>query len=351
MSSSYDDEIKVALTANAAQLEEGVAEATASIKGMQSTVVQEAAAFNAAVQTKVDAMVRLNAAFSGNVATATGMAEAELALDQAMAAGAVTTGEYAAYVAQLDAAEAAMAATATAATAAMTEQAAAITLTGGVAREVGVMIGEVVRGNYSRLEGSTVTLANRSGYLSTALNALLSPLGMVSLAAAGVAYEVFEAGKRFEEMEGTVLATGGAAGLTSGQLVGMAQHVAESTGDLSGAMEAMQRLALSGRFAGHDLELVGQAAADMAALTGESIQSAVGQLVRLQEDPVKAVAKLNDQFHFLTVAQFQEIEAAEAAGDKQKAASIAYDAIATKMQGRAAGPDLCWTAHGDAMGY
>lgn len=334
MSSSYDDEIKVALTANAAQLEEGVAEATASIKGMQQTVVQEAAAFNAAVQTKVDAMVRLNAAFSGNVATTAGMAEAELALDQAMAAGAVTTGEYAAYVAQLDAAEAAMTATATAATAAMTEQAAALTLTGGVAREVGVMIGEVVRGNYTRLEGSTVTLMNRSGYLSTALNALMSPLGMVSLAAAGVAYEIFEAGQKFEAMEGTVLATGGAAGVTAGQLVGMAQRVAESTGDLTGAMEAMQKLSLTGRFAGHDLELVGQAAADMAALTGESIQTAVGQMVRLQEDPVKAVAKLNDQFHFLTLAQFDEIEAAEAAGDKQKAASLAYDAIATKMQGR-----------------
>jgi len=70
MSSSYDDEIKVALTANAAQLEEGVAEATASIKGMQQTVVQEAAAFNAAVQTKVDAMVRVSGSRSGSENTA-----------------------------------------------------------------------------------------------------------------------------------------------------------------------------------------------------------------------------------------------------------------------------------------
>lgn len=334
MGSSYDDEIRVALTANATQLEEGVAEAKASISGMQQSVAQEAAAFNTAVQSKVDAMVRLNAAFAGNVATTAGMAEAELALDQAMAAGAISATEYAAYVAQLDAAEAGMTATTTAATAALGEQAAAMTLNAGVARELGVMIGEVVRGNYTRLEGSAVTLANRTNFLSTALNALMSPLGMVTLAAAAVGYEIFEASQQFEHMEGTVLATGGAAGFTSGQLVGMAQSIGESTGSISEAMEAMQKLAESGRFAGHDLELVGQAAADMAALTGQSVQSAVSQLVRLQEDPVKAVAKLNDQFHFLTLAQFQEIEAAQAAGDSQKAASIAYEAIADKMQGR-----------------
>lgn len=334
MGSSYDDEIKVALTANATQLEEGVAEAKASISGMQQSVAQEAAAFNTAVQSKVDAMVRLNAAFAGNVATTAGMAEAELALDQAMAAGAISATEYAAYVAQLDAAEAGMSTTTTAATAALGEQAAAMTLNAGVARELGVMIGEVVRGNYTRLEGSAVTLANRTNFLSTALNALMSPLGMVTLAAAAVGYEIFEASQQFEHMEGTVLATGGAAGFTSGQLVGMAQSIGESTGSISEAMEAMQKLAESGRFAGHDLELVGQAAADMAALTGQSVQSAVSQLVRLQEDPVKAVAKLNDQFHFLTLAQFQEIEAAQAAGDSQKAASIAYEAIADKMQGR-----------------
>lgn len=332
--SGADDEIVVAITAQTAQLNEGVAQATATLEGMQAQVAQEAQAFNAAVQTKLDAMLRLNTAFQGNVASAEGMSEAELALDQAMNAGAITAEEYAGYVARLDAAEAAAAATAQAATAAITEQNAALSLSGGVAREVGVMIGEVMRGNYARLEGSSITLANRTGFLSTALNALLSPLGLVAIAAAAVGYSIFEAGQEFERMEGTVLATGQAAGYTAGQLVEMADHIAEHTGSISNATEAVQKLAESGRFAGQDLRLVAQAAADMAALTGESVQSCVAQIVRLQEDPVKAVAKLNDQFHFLTVAQFEQMEAAQQSGDSMGAASIAYQAMADKMEGR-----------------
>jgi phage-related minor tail protein len=149
-----------------------------------------------------------------------------------------------------------------------------------------------------------------------------------------VGYEVFEAGQKFEAMEGTVLATGEAAGYTAGQLIGMADEIGQSSGNIGVATDAIRELAASGRFAGQDLRLVGQAATDMAQLTGQSIQSIVGQIEKLQEDPVKAVAKLNDQYHFLTVAQFEEIEAAQQSGDSMKAASIAYEAMADKMQGR-----------------
>ncbi len=332
--SGYDDEITVALTANATELQEGMAQATASIENMQATVAQEAAAFNAAVQTKVEAMTRLNAAFAAGVSSAEGIAEAESALDQAMNAGAITAGEYAGYVATLDAAEAAMTTTAEAATAALVEQNAAMSISGGVAREVGVMIGELARGNYTRLEGSTITLANRTGLLSTALNAVLSPLGLVAVAAAAIGYSVFEAGQDFEKMEGDVLATGQAAGLTAGQLVSMADRIGESTGSIGNATEAIQKLALSGRFAGHDLQLVATAAADMAALTGESIESCVSQIEKLQEDPLKAVAKLNDQFHFLTVSQYEQMEQLQKSGDTMGAAQVAYEAMASSMQSR-----------------
>jgi hypothetical protein len=63
-----------------------------------------------------------------------------------------------------------------------------MTLSGGVARELGMMIGELARGNYTRLEGSTITLANRTGVLSTALSAILSPIGLLAIAAAAVGY-------------------------------------------------------------------------------------------------------------------------------------------------------------------
>lgn len=336
--STSGEEIKVLLTADLAQLqagmEEGAATVTAATEQMQASVAQEAAAFNAAVQAKIDAQVRLNTAFASGITSTEGIAEAEAALDEAMAAGAVTATEYATYVGRLDAAEVELAASTAAATTATEANTVAMQINGGVAREIGVLVGELARGNYTRLEGSTITLANRTGFLTTALNALLSPLGLLAIAVAAVGLEVFEAGQKFEAMEGTVLATGEAAGYTAGQLMGMADEIGQSSGNIGLATEAIQKLAESGRFAGQDLRLVGQAATDMAILTGESIQSAVSQIEKLQEDPVKAVAKLNDQYHFLTLAQFKEIEAAQASGDSMRAASIAYEAMADKMQGR-----------------
>jgi len=335
---SNDDEIVVQLTAETAKLQagmdEGAAAVTKATEEMRATIAEEAAAFNAAVQLKVDAMVRLNAAFADGVVNTAGIAEAEAALDQAMAAGAITAAEYAGYVGTLNTAEIDLATSTAAATMATEANTVAMTINGGVARELGVMIGELARGNYTRLEGSAITLANRTNLLSSAISAVLSPLGMLAVAAAAVGYEIFEAGQRFDEMEGTVLATGEAAGYTAGQLIGMANEIGQSSGNIGVATEAVQKLAESGRFAGEDLRLVAQAATDMAALTGQSIQSAVAQIEKLQEDPVKAVAKLNDQFHFLTVAQFKEIEAAQQAGDSMRAASIAYEAMADKMQGR-----------------
>lgn len=328
------ESIGTATQALQASMEEAAATITGTNKQTMESVAAEAAAFNAAVQAKIEAQTRLSAAFAGSIGSTAAIGEAEAALDQAMAVGAITASEYAAYIDRLNIAEVELAASTEAATVATEENTAAMVLNGGVARELGVMIGELARGNYTRLEGSTITLANRTGFLSTALNAVLSPLGLVTLAAGAVGYEVFEAGQKFDAMEGTVLATGEAAGYTAGQLVGMADQIGQASGNISTATEVIQQLAESGRFAGQDLQLVGQAATDMAQLTGQSIQSIVGQIEKLQEYPVKAVAKLNDQYHFLTVAQFQEIEAAQQSGDAMKAASLAYEAMADKMQSR-----------------
>jgi phage-related minor tail protein len=314
------DEIKVLLTADSSQLQEEMTQATA--------------ATTSAVQAQMAAFGELDSLLQGHTATLEELAAQEQALDTLQQAGLVSTEELAEAFSALDAAEASLTASTEAVTAAQIESNAAMSLSGGTARELGVMIGELARGNYTRLEGSTITLANRTGVLSTALSAILSPLGLLAVAAAAVGYSIFEAGQEFEHMEGTVLATGDASGYTAGQLVGMADKIGESTGSISNATEAVQKLAESGRFAGQDLQLVATAASDMSALTGESIQSCVAQIEQLQENPVKAVAKLNDQFHFLTVSQFQMMEALQQSGDTMGAASIAYQAMADKMQGR-----------------
>ncbi|PTA51876.1 phage tail tape measure protein, partial [Klebsiella pneumoniae] len=56
---------------------------------------------------------------------------------------------------------------------------------------------------------------------------------------------------------------------------------------------------------------------------------------RLKEDPVNAVATLNESLHFLTASQFEQISAAQAMGDSQRAAELAMRAYSDSVIQRA----------------
>ena len=314
------DEIKVLLTADASQLQEGMAQATA--------------ATTSAVQAQMAAFGELDALLEGHTETLEQLAAQEQALDTLQQAGLVSTEELTAAMTALDAAEAALTESTEELAESQVESNAAMTLSGGVARELGVMIGELLRGNYTRLEGSTITLANRSGLLGAALNALTSPIGVAITAAAALGYEVYETEQHFEDMDRALLATGDSAGITAGQMIALSDQIAESTHNYTEAREAVQQLAESGRFAGQNFQLVATAAAEMANLTGQSIQSCVSEMDKLQEDPLKAAAALNDQYHFLTASTYEQMEALVKQGDTAGAAALAFQAFASTMQTR-----------------
>ncbi|WP_158881451.1 phage tail length tape measure family protein [Rhodanobacter sp. L36] len=353
---SGDEEIKVSLTADYAELDQGMEAGTESVvagtQTMAAAIAESSAAIatsNAVVAESADAAsLRIKAMVAASLeqqAANGAIAESETSLAERLGLRVEATAEQiaatqaaiAAQDAQMEGVEAYIGAEVAATTATETATMATITntttlaLNGQVAREVGVMVGEFARGNYTRLEGSTITLANRTALLSSALSVLATPLGLATAGAAALGYEVFEAGSDFRAMEGAVIATGDASGYTAGQLDNMADRVGKATGDVSGADTAFQKLAASGRFAGDDLRLVGTAAAEMASMTGESVGTIISQIERLQQDPLRAVANLNDQFHFLTVAEYEQMEQLVAAGDVTGAASIAYAAMADSM--------------------
>jgi len=83
------------------------------------------------------------------------------------------------------------------------------------------------------------------------------------------------------------------------------------------------------------LQQVAAGAVSLAQLTGQSIDQAVGEFLKLQDDPVKAVAALNDQLHFLTVAQYDEIAALQESGRTQEAAILAQREASQAVQQRA----------------
>ncbi|MBD8873872.1 phage tail length tape measure family protein [Rhodanobacter sp. DHB23] len=328
---STDDEIKVLLTSDASQLQAGMEAGAESVEeateAMQATVAQEAAAFNDAVQTKIAAMTRLNTAMAGNLGSSEGMAEAESALDAAMASGAVTASEYAAALDTLNAAEVS--------TAAATEaSSAAFALSGGTARELGVLIGEALRGNYTRLEGSTITLANRTGLLQQ----VFSPTGVAIMATAGAALylgdQLLKADETASAFNRAILSTGDIVGMTSGELNGLAMQVGTFTGQTSQADVIVQKLAQSGKLTGQSLQYAAQAAANSMQLTGESADQAAREVESLAGNPTQAVVALNDKYHFLTVELYEQISTLQREGDTFGATEVAAKAFADNTSDR-----------------
>lgn len=205
-------------------------------------------------------------------------------------------------------------------------------------REIGVLIGELARGNFGALRGSGITLANRAGWLET----LMSPKGlMIGGVVGGIAAAVYGLGKAFyegekegEEFNKQLILTGNYAGKTAGQLNEMAKSLAGNEITQYDAAGVLAQVVGSGAFRGGQVETVARAAAKMQEAVGQSVEKTIADFRKLYDEPTKASEELNNQMHYLTASQFQYISALESRGDKEAAGQYAADKYSEAEQQR-----------------
>lgn len=378
-----DNEIKVLLTAELGDLKAGMDQAAESVavssEAMAASAQESAAAIQAAhasigesaeaAAARVKAMV---AASLEQAAADARLGESERSLAERMglrteatdvqldatAATIAAQNAQMAGAARLMEAEEDVARATTASTVATDANTEAMVINGGVARELGVLTGETLRGNFGRLQGSLVTLANRADLMKYAFEGVGPYLLGVAGAIAAVTAAAVIGAQEQARFTAAVISTGGAAGLSAGELQDMADQVGEATGNYAEARQAVLALAESGQVAGDRLLEVAQAAVQMSHLTGESVDQTVEAFVRLQERPLQAVVALNDRYHFLTIAVFDQIKALEEQGNTQEAARVATEAYAKALEERAkeAGDSLgilarAWRSVGDSASW
>ncbi|MDE8343587.1 MAG: phage tail length tape measure family protein, partial [Acidocella sp.] len=131
------------------------------------------------------------------------------------------------------------------------------------------------------------------------------------------------------EMESTKFArsialTGDMAGITEGQFNAMAETIGgQIPGKVLMARTAMQDLISTGQFTGQTLADVARASVEFAQYSGETAAQAVKQFDTMKEGVAKWAEKTNEQYHFITAAQFEYIQTLENQGQVQAAADAA----------------------------
>lgn len=165
---------------------------------------------------------------------------------------------------------------------------------------------------------------------------LINPVTLAAAAVGVLGLAYYKGTQEQDEFYKSLVLTGNLVGKTSGQLADMAARVSVAANSTTGAAAStLNQLVLSGKVAGDSLERVTTAIVKTSEATGIATDKLVGDFNDITADPVAAITKLNDQYHFLTLATYNQIKALQDEGNQQDAARVATDAYANAMQQRA----------------
>lgn len=173
-------------------------------------------------------------------------------------------------------------------------------------------------------------LKDSMGGVGNAFRAILSVLSPVRIAIGGavaavgaLAFAFYEADKEADSFNDSLTLTGRYAGITYEQFKNLSKQLAgETNTSISTVKEAMQAVVSSGQFTSASLLSVTNAISTYAKVAGVSGKEAADKLMSGFDGTAAGAKRLNDQFNFLTLAQYKQIEALEATGKKQEAAQI-----------------------------
>lgn len=296
-----------------ASMDEAAAKVTASNDAMAASMASSMQSFR-----DFDAITK------ESVKSAEGLAQAQAALQAVQQTGAFTSEELAA--------KEALIADAMKKVGTETQEASGIvsmfTRNSRTMYSTSALITDAMTGQYSRMRREVAALANETGAFAKAFQIMVGPIGLAIAAVGGFAFAAIEGAENASKLEDALAATGGALGVTNSQITNIRDGLIDADTTVGEATTLVSKLALSGRFLGNSLGDAARAAQGMAELTGESMDRAATAVENLAKDPVKALQKLNDQFHFLTVPEAQEIANLLKIGDEAGAAAAAVRDLA-----------------------
>jgi len=160
---------------------------------------------------------------------------------------------------------------------------------------------------------------------------VLSPTGaLVALAAAlGIAATAAVMGRReFDALNNSLILTGQYSGVTTDSFKLMAQTISNtSRASIGDAKDILNAMIGSGQFTNQTFDSVSKTIQRFSELSGLSAKDAADKLIPMLDGSASSAKKLNDQYNFLTLAQYKQIEALDRYGKKQEAITLTSDLL------------------------
>ena len=173
-----------------------------------------------------------------------------------------------------------------------------------------------------------------AGAGAAGLLAILAPLALATAAVGGLAYAYHKGSEEQDSYNKSLILTGNYAGVSAGQLGDMARQVSATVGTTGQAAAVLAMLADNGKIAGESFAGITKAAVSMQEATGKAVSETVSEFSKLAEDPVKASAALNEQYHYLTASVYSQIAALEQQGNHAGAVKLATESYADAINER-----------------
>ena len=182
------------------------------------------------------------------------------------------------------------------------------------------------------------------GGVGNTFKVLLSFLNPVNVGLAALAVSMgaivkagYDAYKSQRDLQEALVLTGGYAGTSGAQFDKLAQDINNSTDATIGNIRSIAtELAKSGKFTIEQIKAITKTTAQWSTVTGESSDKITDYFNKIAGDPVKGLAKLNEQFNFLSKGQLTYIADLEKTKGKTEAVTTATKLFADVMDQRLA---------------
>jgi len=160
---------------------------------------------------------------------------------------------------------------------------------------------------------------------------LFTTTGAVVALAAGfgtLAFGMYQGREEVDKLNKTILLTGNYAQMSANDFQGMARVISSSSSSSIGQVkDILSAMISSGQFTKQTFNSVATTIEKFAELSDLTGKQAAEQLIPSLDGSASSAAKLNNQFHFLTLEQYKNIEALNDQGKKQEAVAQTADLL------------------------